>query len=136
MAKPNIDAEIRARITAFLDLMAGLVKKAALESVQEVLGGRSERRRRGPGRPRKSARRRPGRPRRVARRGKRTSAQVEALAGRVLKHVKATPGHRLEQIGKRMRIATKELKLPITKLLGAKKLKTKGRKRGTRYFAR
>ena len=35
-----------------------------------------------------------------------------------------------------MRTDTAFLKLPITKLLKAKKLKTKGQKRGTKYFVR
>ena len=53
-----------------------------------------------------------------------------------LAQVRSKQGQRLEEIGKAMGQATKGLKLPVSKLLAAKKLKTKGQKRGTMYFAR
>ncbi len=45
------------------------------------------------------------------------------------------PGQSVEQIKKALGVATKDLQLPIVRLIAAKKLMTKGRKRGTRYFA-
>lgn len=142
MALHTTDQDIKNRINSFLTELSGLVRKAALEAVHEVLAGTgTTRRRRGPGRPRGTAKRRPGRPRttavraKSARGGKRTSEQVEAMAARVLAHVKANAGHRLEQISQGIRVATKELKLPVIKLIAAKKLRTEGRKRGTKYFA-
>ncbi len=69
-------------------------------------------------------------------RGKRTSAQVEAIGAKVLTHVRSKPGQRLEEIGRSLETPTGVLKLPISKLLAAKKLKTQGRKRGTKYFAK
>ena len=76
------------------------------------------------------------RPRGMAKRGKRTSEQVTAMAARVLAEVRSKQGRRLEEIGKAMRTDTAVLKLPIAKLLKAKRLKTKGQKRGTKYFVR
>ena len=139
MTPTPTDQQIRTRIDSFLAELSGLVRKAAFEAVHEVLGERpARRRRRGPGRPRRSGRprkagRRPGRP---ARGGKRTTEQVDAMAARVLAQVRSKQGQRLEEIGKAMRMPTKGLKLPITKLMAAKKLMTKGQKRGTRYFVR
>jgi hypothetical protein len=42
----------------------------------------------------------------------------------------------LEEIGRGLRTDTGVLKKPIAVLLAAKKLKTKGQKRGTKYFTR
>jgi hypothetical protein len=50
--------------------------------------------------------------------------------------VKSNAGRRLEQIGKALKTDTAILKRPIANLLAAKKLKTQGKKRGTKYFVR
>jgi hypothetical protein len=68
--------------------------------------------------------------------GKRTPEEVLQTASLVLSYVKANEGSRLEQIGKGLGLPTKELTLPVTKLIESKSLKTKGQKRGTKYFAR
>jgi len=145
---PTIDAQIRARIAEFAEELSSLVKQVAVETVQDALGGAgTPTRRRGPGRPRKASAarrkpgRRPGRPRatkavtRAGRRIRRSAEDLEALAGKVLAYVKANAGHRLEQISTGLKIASKELKRPVATLLESKKLRTKGQKRGTRYFA-
>jgi hypothetical protein len=144
MATTTTDHTIRTRIDTFLSELSGLVRKAALDSVHEVLSGSSSsRRRRGPGRPKGSSRS-PGRPRKKARRGRparaakrirRSAADLEKIAARVLAHVKSNAGHRLEQIGKALQVETAILKRPIANLLAARKLKTRGQKRGTMYFA-
>ncbi len=141
MANTSTDHAIRTRIDSFLAELSGLVRKAALDSVHEVLSGTAPKRRRGPGRPKGSARRGPGRPRKAARaaragkRIRRSAADLEQTAARVLAHVKANAGHRLEQIGKALKTDTAILKRPIQNLLAARKLRTKGQKRGTMYFA-
>ena len=134
MANTNLDQEIRNRIQGFVDELSALVKQAALVSVQEAFGSAP---RRGPGRPRAVAVAK-GRPAGAARgaRGKRTSDQLESLATRFLGYVKSNPGQRLEQIGQGLKIHTKELKLPVAKLFEDKKISTKGKRRGTKYFAR
>ncbi|MFN0006382.1 MAG: DNA-binding protein [Planctomycetota bacterium] len=137
MTTQPLDQEIQSRIQSFLAELSDLVKKSALEAVQMTLAGGATTRRRGPGRPRGSGKRGPGRPRktgRPAQRAKRSSEQVDAMAARVLAQVRSKQGQRLEQIAKVMKLPTKGLKLPIAKLMAAKKLKTKGRKRGTQYF--
>ena len=139
MPKNTSEQAIRSRIDSFLAEIAALVKDQALQSVQEALGEGAAPRRRGPGRPRKMTIRVGRRPRTIAKRGlrgKRSSEQVAAMAARVLAEVRSKQGRRLEEIGKAMRTDTAVLKLPIAKLLAAKRLKTKGRKRGTRYFVR
>lgn len=108
-----------------------MLKQAALESVRSALGDSAAPTRRGPGRPPSKAK--VGRPK--SRGGKRTSEQVDQMAARVLTYVKSNPGEGLEAIGKHLGIATKELKLPVIKLLGTRQLKKSGQKRGTKYFA-
>lgn len=53
---------------------------------------------------------------------------------RVHGFVKANAGKRLEEIGKSLGAATKDLTLPVAKLLAARRLRKTGQKRGTRYF--
>jgi hypothetical protein len=139
----NLDQDIQSRIQSFLAELSQLVKMAALGSVHAALGGELEpSMRRGPGRPRGSGKRGPGRPRkagrpaRASKRAKRSSEAVEAMAARVLAQIRSKQGQRLEEIGKAMKLPTKGLKLPIQKLLASKKVKTKGRKRGTQYFTK
>jgi hypothetical protein len=139
MTHKNTDQEIRSRIDIFLTELSALVKQTALESVHTALGDSTTIRRRGPGRPRKIAmrvKRRHGRIATRGLRGKRTSAQVDAVASRVLTQVRAKQGLRLEEIGRALKTPTKILKLPVAKLMAAKKLKKKGQKRGTKYFVR
>jgi hypothetical protein len=136
------NAAIRTRIDSFLAELSELVRLAALGSVHAVLSGEpAPGQRRGPGRPRGS-----GRPRKVAarvrrvvspagKRLRRSAGDLEQIAARVLAHVKANPGQRLEQIGRALKVDTAILKRPIQNLLAARKLRTKGQKRGTMYFA-
>ena len=69
-------------------------------------------------------------------RGKRTSEEVDAMAEHILEHVKKNPGSSVEGMAKFFKLKSKELTLPINKLMAAKKLKTTGQKRGTKYHAK
>lgn len=138
MATPTLDQAIRSRIEAFVDELATLVRNSALESIQNALGGAPVRK---PGRPRAAVAPAAGAAirRRAPRRGrgeKRSPAELDSLAAKFLAYVKANPGNSIERIGKAIEIDTKELKLPVSKLLDEKKLKTTGQRRGTKYFAR
>ncbi|MCK6449179.1 MAG: DNA-binding protein [Planctomycetes bacterium] len=138
MATPTLDQQIRSRIEAFVDELATLVRNSALESIQNALGAAPARK---PGRPRAAVAPAAGAAirRRAPRRGrgeKRSPAELDALAAKFLSYVKANPGNSIERIGKAIEIDTKELKLPVSKLLDEKKLKTTGQRRGTKYFAR
>lgn len=142
MANTSSDHAIRIRIDAFLAELSELVRSAALGSVHAVLGGEpAPGRSRGPGRPRGSGRLRKsaGRARRAvtptSKRVRRSAEDLEKIAARVLAHVKANAGHRLEQIGRALKVETAVLKRPIQNLLAGRKLRTTGQKRGTMYFA-
>jgi hypothetical protein len=65
---------------------------------------------------------------------KRSSEDLEALCQRVASFVKANPGLRVEQINKEIGTTTKDLALPIRKLLADGMITSKGQKRSTTYF--
>ena len=139
MATNNLDTEIQSRISSFLDELSMLVKRQALEAVHEALGEAAGPARRGPGRPR-TVSMRPGRkPRMMARGGKRVRRSPEDLAklqASLMSQIRSKKGQRLEEIGKALKTDTTVLKRPIAMLLAAKKVRTEGKKRGTKYFVK
>ena len=56
------------------------------------------------------------------------------LSEKFASYVKANPGLRIEQINKELGTTTKDLALPIRKLIADGYLKAKGKKRSTTYF--
>ena len=142
MPNHSLDTEIQSRISSFLDELSGLVKRQALEAVHEALGEAAGPARRGPGRPRTVSITRGRRPKAMAKRGvrgkriRRSPEDLAKLQASLLAAVKAKQGQRLEEIGKALKTDTAVLKRPMALLLAAKKLKTTGAKRGTKYFVR
>jgi hypothetical protein len=74
-----------------------------------------------------------GRPR-GNRGAKRTAADLEAMSEKFASFVKANPGLRIEQINKELGTTTKDLALPIRKLIADRVISAKGQKRSTTYF--
>lgn len=54
----------------------------------------------------------------------------------LFQQIEKAPGSRIEQIGAHLGLPTKDLALPVRKLLAAKRIKSTGVKRATRYFPR
>lgn len=67
---------------------------------------------------------------------KRSPHEIEATVRELLAQIKDGPGRRIEELGAALGMKTKDLALPAKKLLGEKKIRTKGQKRATRYWAR
>jgi hypothetical protein len=89
---------------------------------------------RGPGRPAGS---KPGpKPKARAKGAKRSSDELESQAKAFLAYVKKNPGQRIEQIAKAINISTKDLALPVQKLLSEKAISKKGQRRATSYTAK
>lgn len=65
---------------------------------------------------------------------KRPPAELAKLVIRLGDYVKGHPGLRMEAIGEALGLPTRELNLPMKKLLAAKKVRSKGQKRATEYF--
>lgn len=66
---------------------------------------------------------------------KRTADDLEQLADQFVEFIVKNPGLRIEQINKQLGTTTKDLQLPIRKLIAEKRIKAKGNKRATTYFA-
>ena len=125
------DPELLSRVAAFADSIVAAVRASTLDIISEALGVDSSA---GPRRGRRavSSRSVPGR-----RRGaKRDPRDIAALAERLGDFISKNPGKRIEEIGTALGTSTKELVLPVKKLLAAKTISTKGEKRATRYFGR
>ena len=75
-----------------------------------------------------------GRGRGRGRGAKRTSDELDKLAENFHAFVAKHPGLRIEQINKQLGTSTRDLALPIRKLIAEGSLKTKGEKRSTTYF--
>jgi hypothetical protein len=137
MAKNTVNDRIRSRVEAFAEELSALIRDSAMETVRDALGG-SAAPRRGAGRAgRVAASAAPVRGGGRREKGqKRDPGEIERLTGRLLDYVKSNAGQRIEQIAAGMGTVTKELNLPVKKLIAQKSLKTKGQKRATQYFAR
>ncbi len=66
---------------------------------------------------------------------KRSSDELEGLADRFVEYVHKNPGLRIEQINRELGTSTKDLALPIRKLIAEGIIKGKGEKRSRQYFA-
>jgi hypothetical protein len=137
----DFQSEMNRTVQGFVAQISELARRAAIDTLESAFAGRAT--------PRSSAaasvaiavpasngeraeRTRAGRPRVGA---KRTAADLVALSDRFASFVKANPGLRIEQINKELGTVTKDLALPIRKLLADGVITSKGQKRSTTYFA-
>jgi len=65
---------------------------------------------------------------------KRASDEIERTKLRVLDFVRRNPGLRVEQINRELGTTTRELVLPLRKLIAEGQLRSEGEKRSTQYF--
>lgn len=79
---------------------------------------------------------RPAKMRKRPKGAKRGPEEIDDLIKSFMSHVKKHPGQRSEQIAEALGVTTKDLVLPVRKLLTDKAIKTQGQKRGTTYAAR
>lgn len=131
----DFENEMNRTVQGFVAKVSELARRAALETLESAFG---ERPARSPARasaasaPVATASPSVGRPR-GGKGAKRTQADIDALAERVVSFVKSNPGLRIEQINKELGTTTKDLALPIRKLVGENYLSSKGQKRSTTY---
>jgi hypothetical protein len=137
MAKNSVNDRIRSRVEAFAEELSALIRDSAMETVRDALGGGGSTARRGARGGRVAASAAPLRGGSRREKGqKRDPQEIERLTSRLLDFIKNNAGQRIEQIAAGMGTVTKELNLPVKKLIAQKALKTKGQKRATQYFAR
>ena len=121
-------------VEGFVAQITELARRAALDTLESSFGAHvagSGGRRTTPGPVTSSAS--VGRPR--GRSGaKRSPEDLEALSTKFAAFVKAHPGLRIEQINKELGTTTKDMALPIRKLIAEGMISAKGAKRSTQYF--
>jgi len=122
-------------VQGFVAQITELARRAAVDTLESVFGGRAAR----AGTIRIAvASTKDGVVRVVHRRGglgaKRTAEDLEALSDKFTSFVKANPGLRIEQINKQLGTTTRDLALPIRKLIAHRMISAKGNKRSTTYF--
>jgi hypothetical protein len=125
----ELDRAIRQRVEDFVQEMTELVRQAALESVSVALGtGPTSGSARSRGAKSSSA----GFATKQG--GKRTANELEQQGSALVSLIRQTPGIRADQLAKALNVMTRDLALPIKKLLASKAITKKGQKRATAYF--
>jgi hypothetical protein len=146
----SVQSEIQALVSRLCNDLETLVRKAAVEAVESVLGGSSLARvapkpaaaKRKPGpKPRavgtpEAARAPQAKPAKKGKRVRRTAAEIAATANRIHAYVKANPNTNAERIKKALAIPSNQWGGPLGLLMSAKRLVSKGEKRATTYSAR
>ena len=64
------------------------------------------------------------------------TSESDDMMERVRLHILNNPGQRMEQINKALGTTTKDLQLPIRKLMSDSRIYSKGSRRVTLYFAK
>jgi hypothetical protein len=129
----NTDAAILEAVESFVEQLKVLIRQAALESVHAALNGGGEASRGGAEAVRTAKAPMPKGSKKGA---KRTPEELDVLVKKFHSYVGKNPGQRIEQIGIGLGVSTKTLVLPVKKLVGEKRIGTKGQKRATTYFAK
>jgi len=117
----DFQTEMNRVVSDFVAQITELARAAARDMIDEALGKGAKGALGGRGRGR-------------GRGAKRTSDELDNLMDSFHAFVSKHPGLRIEQINKQLGTTTKDLALPIRKLVAEGALKTKGEKRSTQYF--
>ena len=132
--------DIRTLVEKFTNELSQVMRRAALEEVHAKLslaiGDVSAPKRRGPGRLRAIVSKGVVRTGKRGRPGRFTPEQLEQHGASILTLLKRSPGARSEQLSAAMKMDAATLRIPLKALVAAKKIRVKGRKRGTQYFVR
>jgi hypothetical protein len=127
----DFQTDMNRTVQGFVAQITELARRAAIDTLESAFG------RRAAGRAAVAAVAasvgQVGRPR-GGRGVKRTPADLEEVSAKFVAFVKSHPGLRIEQINKELGTTTKDLALPIRKLIADGVLKAKGKKRSTTYF--
>jgi hypothetical protein len=126
----SADSDLLARVETFAAEIVAAVRASVMEIVEEAIAEAGNARR--PGSARASSARSPVR----AKGTKRDPQVLQALTDELGTFIKNNPGQRIEQIAAALGAPTKDLVLPVRKLIAAKQIATKGQKRSTTYFPR
>ena len=151
----NVESQLKSRVDSFVAELSEIVRKAAIEAVGNALKGgaaaapgvaKAAGKKRGPApaaapaaaAPKAAAKApkaaaAPSASKRKAGQ-KRSPDEITKTTEKLLAYITKNSGQRIEEIAKGVGNSTKELTLPVKKLLNEKKISAKGEKRATRYF--
>lgn len=120
----DFQTEMNRVVSGFVAQITELARRAAIDTLESALGkrGGAAALARGTGGSRRKG-------------AKRTGDELDKLGEAFHAFVAKHPGLRIEQINKELDTSTKDLALPIRKMIADGSLKTKGSKRSTTYFA-
>jgi hypothetical protein len=118
----NLQHEVTVTLHRFVSDVVGIAQCAAIATLQAAVGTQLASRQ-------VSAARPPG-----ARLPKRTREELRALSERIVAFVAENPGLRIEQINAGLGTQTRELALPIRRLLAGGVLRSEGHVRATKYM--
>lgn len=130
MAK-DINKQIEERIRAFAEELNDLVRRAAVESVQDALGTGAARRVGGTA-PARAATTRATRG--AGARGRRSLGQMAGTIEAVRDFIAANPGARMEQMTAALGQPAARLRGPVNKLIEDGVVRKTGEKRATKYY--
>jgi len=130
----ELNVQISGVVDNFVAQVTALARKAAMQTLESALSGGSFA---GPA----SRSSKPAKPvgravlavTKLPKGAKRPAEQLEAIKAKLLEHIKSNPGQRVEQINQALGTTTKDLALPIKKLIADGEIKSKGEKRATTY---
>lgn len=126
----NFEQQISERVRSFVDEITDLARQQAMEALTAALstGARgalvARRGSNGAGRGRLAS----------ARDGRRSADQIDSACDALMTEISARPGQRVEQIGAALSTRTKDLALPLRKLIKDRRVRTEGQRRATKYF--
>src|SRR6188474_1292665 len=129
----DFQVDMNKLVNSFVGTISELARRAAFEMLETGFSGATARGRGGRAAAVAAIAAPVGRPR-GGRGAKRTAEDLEQLSTKFMSFVKSNPGLRIEQINKELGTTTKDLALPIRKLISDGVITAKGQKRSTTYF--
>lgn len=128
----DVQIQINKLVEAFVSQVTQVARQAAMQTLTSALDGG------GGGRKRAAAvldagAKAAGAARR-AKGAKRPQEEIAMTMSRVRDFITANPGLRIEQINKQLGTSTRDLALPLRKLISDGAVRTEGEKRSTQYF--
>jgi hypothetical protein len=134
----DLSDQISKLVDEFVSQVTALARKAAMDTLSTALGSAAPGGGNGVGRGRGRGRGRivaaPSGSSRLPKGAKRPPGEIAQLKDQVFAHITSNPGQRIEQINKELATSTRELSLPLKKLIAEGAVTTQGEKRATTYF--
>lgn len=127
--------QISRLVNDFVAQVSALARRAAMETLEVALSGPQRNGGRSATSPASGVTTR-ALPRGAARAkgNKRPADEIESVKDRVNEHVKTNPGQRVEQINHALGTTTKDVALPLKKLIAEGAIRSEGERRATAYF--